>query len=454
MFDIIIIGAGSAGYSCAIRSAQLGKKVLLVEKDQVGGTCLNKGCIPTKTLLHGAELFAHQKQFDELGLSGTITADPMQMQSRKEAVVAQLRSGIETLIAANAITLVRGNARIADAHTVMIEDEKREGHVLVVATGSSVSAIPIEGIEHAYNSDDILQFGDKLFDDVCMIGGGVIGIEFACLYQQLGKQVTILEGQDRLLTTFDKEISQNLTMILKRRKAVIQTNALVRKIAKVKDQYEVTYDVKGEPKTLLTSAVILAAGRHANGVDSDIPLVYDGRRIQVNANYQTSVPSIYAIGDAASKVQLAHLASHQGTTLADHLFQDHPLSEALIPMCVYTSPEIACVGLQETEAKEKNIPVITGKYSMLGNGKTIIAGQDRGFVKIVADAKTRQVLGAQLMCDRASDMISQFTQAIAAGLTVDQLQHVIYPHPSFSEGMHEAVWDVDQMAIHVMPRKK
>lgn len=453
-YDVIIIGAGSAGYVSALRAAQLGKKVAVIERNQLGGTCLNSGCIPTKALLHVAEIFHQQKDYSLLGLHGNLRVDSVSVNQRKDDVIEKLRSGIASLLQANAVDVIWGDARIIDEHTIKVNDESLTTHFIVIATGSSVAKIPLPGIEHAYTSDDILQFSDKLFDDVVIIGGGVIGVEFASLYQNFGKTVTLLEAQDRILNVFDKEISQNLTMILKRRGATIKTQANVLEISKLDERkYTITYECKGKQESVDTCAVIVAVGRKANGVCSDIEFAYEGTRLQINEHYQTKYSNIYAIGDASSKIQLAHMASHQGLYAIAHMFQEKLPCSSAVPSCVYTSPEIACVGLSEAEAISQNINVVTGKYMTLGNGKTMIANQDRGFIKVVVNQANDEIIGAQMMCDRASDMVVLFAQAIESRLTIDDMSLVIYPHPSFSEAIHEAIMDVRNQAIHSMPKK-
>ena len=454
-FDVVIIGAGSAGYVSAIKAAQLQKKVAIIERDQVGGTCLNRGCIPTKTLLHTAEIFYQQKDFSLFGIeSGHITINPKAMNQRKEEVIHKLRQGIEQLLASNQVTLIQGNASIQQETIVKVNDELIHANNIVIATGSSIASVPIQGIEHAYTSDDILEFSDKLFDDVIIIGGGVIGVEFAMLYNLLRSNVTIIESQDRLLSTFDKEISQNLAMILKRRGATSICSASVSSIVKHEDKYQVTYIAKGIEQVLETNAVIVAVGRKANGIESNIKFELESSRFKVNTCFQTNYPNIYAVGDASSTIQLAHIASQQGIEAIVHMFGTINKKEKSVPMCVYTNPEIACVGITEAEAKEAGMTYLVGKYMTLGNGKTIIENQDRGFVKVIVDADSNYIIGAQLMCDRASDMISIFTQAIDLKLRVDEMQQVIYPHPSFSEAIHEALCDVSKQAIHIIPNIK
>ncbi len=460
-FDWIILGAGPGGYEAAIRAAQLKQKVALVEKDEVGGTCLNRGCVPTKALLHAA------MGFEELGLisawgirAETVTVDIDKMYARKDELVSTLRDGIARLLAQNGVTLIKGAGVIRDSHTVMVGDTVLHAERILIATGSAPVLPNIPGIHlpGVVTSDGLLASppaGKRLI----IIGGGVIGVEFASMFLALGYEVAVIEAMDRLLPQMDREISQNLSMIFKKRGAAVLTGARVTEIQRADDgSLAVLYEAGEKPARASGDTVLVAIGRRANtqGLFGDaFSVETDRSRIVTDANRQTSVPGVYAIGDVSGAIQLAHAASAQGVACVERAAGHTPaVREDLVPSCVYTRPEIACVGLTADEAKAAGIAVRTGKYILSGNSRTMIAGGERGFVKLVLDAQTDALLGAQIVCERATDMINEATAAIANGLTRNQLLKAIRPHPTFAESVTEALDSVEGMAIHMVPARK
>ena len=460
-FDWIILGAGPGGYEAAIRAAQLKQKVALVEKDEVGGTCLNRGCVPTKALLHAAMGYEEIQHLSTWGITAeTASYDLEKMYARKDDLVSTLREGISRLIQQNGITFLNGTGVIQDSHTVLVEGKSLTGEKILIATGSSPVLPPIPGLTlpGVVTSDGLLSSppsGKRLV----IIGGGVIGVEFASLFQALGYEITIIEALDRLLPQMDREISQNLAMILKKRGASVLTGARVSEIRKEEDGSLTTlYEAGGKQGQASGDTVLVAIGRRASTQGlfaQDFTLQTDRGRIITDASHQTSVPGVYAIGDAAGAIQLAHLASAQGIACVEQAAGHTPaVREDLVPSCVYTRPEIACVGMTADEAKAAGIQVRTGKYILSANCRTMIAAGDRGFVKLVLDAKTDQLLGAQIMCERATDMINEATVAIANGLTREQLLKAIRPHPTYAESITEALDSAYGMAIHMAPVRK
>ena len=448
-YQLIVIGAGPGGYEAALRAARSGLKTAVIENRQVGGTCLNRGCIPTKALLHTAELAQQAREADLFGVKVSDVAVEIQaMDRRKEEVVDKLRSGIEELFRQQKVDLIRGTGEIAAPGQVMVDGTVYTAEHILIATGSVPALPPIPGLEHAVTSDELLE-RPRALDSLIIIGGGVIGMEFASLYQTLGCQVTVLEAMDRILPNLDREICQNLSMILKKRGIQITTSAQVTGVERAgKENCTVRYTCKGEEHTAEAQAVLCAIGRRPNtqglfgpGISPEM----ERGRILVNEDFQTSIPGIYAVGDVSSKIQLAHAATAQGIACVDRLAGHTPLVDtALIPSCIYTSPEIASVGLSADEAKAEGRPVAVGKYVMFSNGKTVIQNSPRGFIKLVADPESGVLLGAQMMCDRATDMISQLTQAISNHLTASQLLRVVYPHPTFSEGIGQALEELEK----------
>lgn len=441
-FDIAIIGGGPGGYTAAEKAAKEGLQVVLFEKEDLGGTCLNRGCMPTKALLHSAETYAALGHAQTLGIqTQDVTYDFDAMHRRKDEVVTTLRQGVEKLMKANKITVVSGQARIEKAGVITCNGETYEGKDIIIATGSKVSYPPIPGIDlpGVWNSRDILEWGGQNFKSLVIIGGGVVGVECATLYRCLGCEVTVLEAADHILPFMDKEIAQRLTMILKKQGVKVEAKASVQKIEGAPGAMTVSYvDKKGVEQTVTAQGVLAAAGRKANleGLfGPDFSLELERGAIVGDVDGRTSVPHVYVIGDAkARNIQLAHVASAQGeNAVAVIAGKKPPLDMSVVPSCVYTNPEIASVGLTEEGAKAAGIPVKTGKYLTGANGKCLIEGTESGYVKLVTDGTTGKLLGAQLVCPRATDMVGELTLAIQKGLTAGELSEVIHPHPTFSE---------------------
>ena len=430
--ELLILGAGPGGYEAAIRAAQLGLNVGLIERDAVGGTCLNRGCIPTKTLLHAA------------GPGADVAA----LGARKEQVVSTLRQGVEGLLKKRRVTVYRGTGVLTDAHTIEVDGQAVTGEKLLLAPGSRPALPPVEGIERALTSDDLLREPRPL-DSLLILGGGVIGVEMAAFYAATGTKVTIVEAQERLLPQMDREISQNLQMIFKRQGLGVHTRVLARRI--VEGGEGVVMELDGG-ETLTASAVLAAVGRRPNTDGLWAPgvaLEMDRAFIRINERFETSLPGVYAIGDAIGGMMLAHAASAQGLTVVHAIAgEEAPLCLDAIPACVYVSPEIACVGLTQADCQQRGIEAKVGKALMGANGRTLIANGQRGFIKVVVDAQDGRVLGAQLMCERATDMIDSFTVAIANGMTAKQLMRAVRPHPTFLEAVGEALDALEGRAIH------
>lgn len=441
-YDIAIIGGGPGGYTAAEKAAKAGLQVVLFEMDHLGGTCLNRGCMPTKALLHSAEAFASLEHIQSLGIQTQGAAyDFAAMHRRKDQVVETLRQGVEKLMKANKITVVTGQASIQQAGVILCGGETYTVQDILIATGSKVSYPPIPGIDlpGVYSSKDILEEGGQDFSSLIIIGGGVVGVECASIYRCLGCQVTVLEAADHILPFMDREIAQRLTMILKKQGVIVEAKASVQSIQGAPGEMTVTYtDKKGAEHRLTAQGVLAAAGRVANldglfGPNFSLETSRGG--IVGDEIGRTSVPHVYVIGDAkAHNIQLAHVASAQGeNAIAAILGKLPPLDMSVVPSCVYTVPEIASVGLTEESAKASGQAVKTGKYLTGANGKCLIEGTESGYVKLVTDAASGRLLGAQLVCPRATDMVGELTLAIQKGLTADDLAEVIHPHPTFSE---------------------
>ena len=466
-YQLIVIGAGPGGYEAAIRAAQLGLTTALIERRDVGGTCLNRGCIPTKAMLHSAQLYREAANFELFGLHTENTSfDWAKVHQRKNDVVVKLRTGIEQLIKANKIDFFNNSASILGKNDVQLDQgEVIRGENILIATGSVPARPPIPGLDlpNVVTSDELLDDphftqSDSLAKEILIIGGGVIGVEFASVFSSFGCHVTIVEAMERILPTMDREISQSLNMVLKKRGVSIHTGAMVEKLEQDENGLVCHFTEKGKAQAVPAQQVLVAIGRRPNtqGLFAEgFEVACERGRIITDENFRTSVDSIYAIGDVTSKIQLAHMASAQGICAVHTIAgQKSPIDLRYVPGCIYTDPEIASVGITEDEAKQQGIPVKKGKFLMTGNGRSLIDEQERGFIKVLAHQETDVILGAQLMCSRATDIVAELATAIVNGLTCAQLAGVIRPHPTFCEGVTEAVEDVHAMAIHLAPKKR
>lgn len=465
-YELIVIGSGPGGYVAAIKAAKLGKKIAIVEKRDIGGTCLNRGCIPTKTLMHSTHFLQEAKNMEQAGISFTdMRLDSDKLGERKDEVVSKIRDGIYGLLKANGVAIYEGSARILDNNRVSIKTEEEDidilGDNILIATGS-VPAMPnIEGLEldNVVNSDDLLTGEVKQYKKLLIIGGGVIGIEFATIYNDMGCEVEIIEAMDRILPNMDKEISRSIAMGFRRKGITIHTKARVEKITEGGSYGLICeYSEKDKIKTTEAEGILVSVGRRPNTeglLGENLTLDMDGPHIKVDADFRTSISNIYAIGDVIRGKQLAHAASAQGIVVVERICDQSPsLDLDLIPSCIYIIPEVATVGLNEAEAINQGYEVEVGKYPMLGNSKTILSLGERGFIKLVCDKKNGRLLGAQLMCDRATDMIGELSLAISNKLTYKDLARVTRPHPTFEEGITEAAEDVEDRAIHMMPKRR
>lgn len=455
-YELIVIGAGPGGYPAALRAAGAGHKTAVVEKASLGGTCLNCGCIPTKTYLHTTNLLREAKAAAAAGLTLTGAAVHMKaLKERKDAVVKELRQGIEKQFAACHADVYDGTGVIGENEggghvvTVKLRDggvEELTADYILVAAGSEPSLLPVPGIDlpGVENSTTMLE-KEEVCRRLLIIGGGVIGMEFATIYSDLGCEVTVVEAMDRILPGMDREISQNLKMIMKKRGVSIHTGALVKSIERMGDgSLSCKFTEKEKELVAAADTVLAAVGRRpcGRGVFSgkmQKEVLDEKGRILTDASYETAIPGIYAVGDAIGGVQLAHVATAEGYCALSHMFEGLEGKEmSVIPSCVYTDPEIACVGLTADEAKAAGIAAKTGKYIMSLNGKSVLSMQERGFIKIVTEEESGRVIGAQLMCARATDMIGEISLAISKGLTAKDLARIVMPHPTFCEGVGEA----------------
>ena len=434
----------------AIRAAQLGGKVVLFEKDELGGTCLNRGCIPTKTLLHASQVYHNAVNGAGMGVHGSVTYDIGEMFAFKRSVSEKLRSGIHALLKGAKVDVIEGTAQIAAPGAVDVTGAdgavtRYTAAYILAATGSVNVRPPIPGLElpGVMTSDELLEGADTPYQSIVIIGGGVIGVEFAAFFSQLGCRVTLVEGMANLLPQLDRELGQNLAQILKKQGVEVLTSAMVQSVEQTAGGLCVRLEQKGKELAVIGERVLCAIGRRAyfDGLfAADLAPALNGKRLLVDENYQTSIPGVYAIGDVSAAVQLAHVAAAQGTDWAERLCGGKGSVDLnVIPSCIYSAPEIAVVGLTEAEARERGISTVSGKCTLFSNARTIIEDPGRCFMKLVARTDTHELIGAQLMCQHASDMISQISTAMVNRLTAEQLLAVMRPHPSFEEALGEAV---------------
>ncbi len=461
-YHVIIIGAGPGGYVCAIKAAKLGLKTAIVEERRVGGTCLNRGCIPAKAMLHASGLYHEIQNAEQFGiLTEGVRLDFEKVLSYKEETTDRLVQGVEQLFKGNGVTCLSGKGRLLPDRKVEVEKDGEtqvyEADAVVLAAGSQPVMLPLPGMDlpGVLTSDELFQLRE-IPESLVIIGGGVISVEFATVYSSLGSRVTILEAMPRIVPNMDKEISQNLKMILKKRGVTVHTSASVRSVEQADDGLICWFTEKDKEQSVKGSYVLCAVGRRPNteGLWSQqaAPATEKGR-ILVDDAFATSIPGVYAIGDLIPGAQLAHAASAQGIVLAERLAGKEPTVDlSVVPGCVYTKPEIASAGIDEETAKAQGIPVRTGKFIMSANGKSLITKEERGFIKVIIHEETEEILGVQMMCGRATDMIGEFVSAIVNHMTVPQVLRAIRPHPTYNEGVGEALEELEGGAIHVMPR--
>ncbi len=444
--DLAIIGGGPGGYTAAAKAAKAGLSVVLFEKRDLGGTCLNRGCIPMKALLHASETYAAMRSAEAIGLRAeNVSYDFAAIHARKAEVVAKLRAGVAQLMKSGKVEVVQGEARVEGPGRVRCNGEDWEAENIIVAVGAQPACPPIPGgdLPGVVTSDAILEGEGVDTDALVIIGGGVIGLECAAFYAPMGARVTILEAREQLLPGMDREIAQRLAMQLKKSGVAAHTSAMVQKIEQTDAGLRVTWlDKKGAEQTAEAGRVLMATGRRAATEGLFAPGAEpETQRGAVCADEagRTSVPGLWAIGDCkAGTIQLAHVASAQAeNAVAAILGQEPPVDMATVPACVYTSPEVASVGLTEEAAKAAGIAVKGLKTPTGANGKSVISGGEGGYAKLVVAQEDGRVLGAQLVCPRATDLIAELALAVERGCTAEDLVRVIHPHPTVSEIVRE-----------------
>lgn len=457
-YDMIVVGGGPAGYYAAIRGAQLGGKVAIVEKSEFGGTCLNKGCIPTKTYLKNAEILDGIKIAAGRGInfaSTNYTIDMDKTVAFKDTVVKTLTSGVQGLLKANKVTIFNGLGQVNPDKTVTVGSETIKGHNIILATGSKVSRINIPGIDSplVLTSDDILDLRE-IPKSLAVMGGGVVGIELGLVYASYGTEVTVIEMADRIIPAMDKEVSLELQKILSKKGMNIKTSVGVAEIVEANNQLTLKLNDGSE---IVAEKALLSIGRvpQLSGLEN-LNLELERGRIKVDDYQETSISGIYAPGDVNGRKMLAHAAYRMGEVAAENAIWGNVRKANLkyTPAAVYTHPEVAMCGITEEQARQEYGNVLVGKSSFSGNGRAIASNEAQGFVKVVADAKYHEILGVHIIGPAAAEMINEASTIMENELTVDELLRSIHGHPTFSEVMYEAFADVLGEAIHNPPKRR
>lgn len=424
-FDLIVIGAGPGGYETAAEAAASGVSVALIERGELGGTCLNRGCIPTKALCKSAEVALHVGEAAQFGVDVSgFTFDYAVAAARKDEVVKALQEGVKMAVAK--CSVIRGEAKFVSGDTVEVDGEQYTAPRIIIATGSRPAQLPIPGAEYAISSDTFLSL-TELPPRVVIVGGGVIGVEFASILNSFGVEVTVVEYMKEILPPFDKDIAKRLRMSLSRRGINVITSAAVKEI---RPDATVVYESKGKENEVPADMVVMAVGRRAvipDGLENTKVVV--GRRgIEVDADFRTAEPGVYAIGDVNGVMMLAHAASAQGKRVLGH-----DINLDVIPSAVFTTPECAMVGLTEEQCKEQSLDYKAVKVPFRGNGKALAMGESDGLLKLIVDKTDRRILGCHICGPHAADLIAEPAVVMSQNLTVDAINHTVHSHPTLTE---------------------
>ncbi len=461
-FDVAVVGGGPGGYVAAIRAAQLGLTACVVEREHLGGICLNWGCIPTKALLRTSELYHLMRRADEFGLSAdNIGFDIAKVVKRSRKVAGQLNAGVKHLLRKNKVTMIDGHGRLAGKGRLAVEKDGKaiadiEARHIILATGARARELP--GLEA--DGELVWTYKEAMVPDVMpgsllVVGTGAIGIEFASFYRALGAEVTVVEVLDRILPVEDEEISTFARQAFEKQGMKIHTSTQVSDLAKARGKVTASLDFgDGKSDTLTVDRVILAVGIVGNVEDlglENTKVKVDGAHVVTDEWSATGEPGVHAIGDVAGPPWLAHKASHEGVICVERIAGVeglHPLNTGNIPGCTYCQPQVASIGLGEAAAKAAGHEVKVGRFPFAGNGKAIALGEADGMVKTVFDAKTGELLGAHMVGAEVTELIQGYAVARTLESTEAELMHTVFPHPTLSEMMHESVLDAYGRAIH------
>jgi len=454
-YDLVILGGGPGGYVAAIRASQLGLKTALVEKEELGGVCLNWGCIPTKALLKNARVFQDIKKASFFGIEGInqekVRPDWPVMLQRKDRIVRQLTTGVSHLLEKNGVTVYHEKGFFQDPHTLQVGNDQLTAPRFIIATGAHPKHPDIpglaEGLERGFvlTSKEVMS-QDTLPSKMVILGGGVIAVEYATLFNALGVEITMIQRSGKLLREVESEMGALLTKHLKDHGVVIKTDAQINAVEKE----TIRYTHNGTEETLACDKVLLALGMQAN-LDSfeTLGLTLHKDFVETNERMETSLPHVYAIGDVNGKYQLAHVASAEGIVAAENAAGNNTIMEyRIVPNCIYSFPEIASVGLTAEEAKEQGFDVKESKFKLSANGKALAEGESMGFIKVIAEQQYGEILGTHIIAAHATDMISEAVMSMQLESTVYDVAKAIHPHPTLSETVMEAALALTDKPIH------
>ncbi|MFJ7724868.1 dihydrolipoyl dehydrogenase [Neobacillus sp. NPDC097160] len=446
-YELVVIGGGPGGYVAALHAAELGKKTALIEADFLGGTCLNRGCIPSKTYLKHSEIIEQIEKAKEWGIeTGSLTLSFDKMKKRKNDVIERLRGGIAFLLKQGKIDVYNGFGSLLADGSVRVETEAGEEMIqaekVIVATGSTPAVPPIPGLDSVnyHTSDTIFDLPD-IPKSAVIIGGGVIGVEFATIFASLKTEVTIVEAADRIIPTEDAEASKFLAKVLKKKGIKLHVGAKVQKVEETAGiKTVICVDAKGKEISLEAETLLVSTGRRPNfSAVTEVSLEQNGPFLNVNDQMETSMANVYAVGDVIGGWQLAHAASAEGVVAANNAAGIHDrIDYKVMPRCIYTLPEIASVGLSEDEAKKQGIEVRTEKFDFAGSGKALSAGEPEGFTKLIFEAKYGEIIGVVMAGSHVTEMISEASAFMYLEGTVEEAAKMIHPHPTISETFFEA----------------
>ena len=466
MFDVVVIGGGPGGYVAAIRAAQRGAKVALVESRDIGGTCLNRGCIPTKALVRSAEVYQNVLGGAEFGARASgVELDFAQVMARKRQVVKKLASGVEYLLKANGVHVYPGRAAVPKPGVVEVAlrdggAERLETKNIIIATGSGPALPPVspESLKLTISSDDALEL-ERPPQSMVVIGGGVLGVEFACIYAAFGTKVDIIKRSPLILPPVDDEIAQRMAPLLRKINVTITTGIYVKEIKRRGDMLVLCAEKKDAgPVEFAGEKILVAMGRVPDfgglGLEG-LGVAHDARGIKVDGRMRTSVPGIYATGDVVGRFHLASVASAEGLCAADDITgHGRDMDYAVVPACVFSRPEAASVGLKEREAREQGIDITVGKFMYGANGKALALGEPDGMVKVIARKGDGKVIGVHILGAQATDLIHEPALALKMGATVEDVAMMIHAHPTLSEIVMEAFHGAAGQAIHQAPARR
>ena len=463
-YQVAVIGGGPGGYVAAIRAAQLGARVVIIEKDKLGGVCLNRGCIPTKTLLKSAEKWLDLQRLPEFGLRAeNIGFDFAAVAARKDQVVAGLQKGIVQLVNSNRIDVMYGQGQLTGPHSVQVlqdgETAEFTAEKMILATGSEAARLPVPGgdLPEVLNSDQLLAL-TEVPKSMVIVGAGAVGVEFAAVFRAFGCEVTLVEMLPAILPNLDSDIVKRMGLVLRKQGIKMLTAAKVINIEQTGGILSVAVETGKGIQAIEAVKVLAAAGRSpsVNGLGLEkAGIAFSRRGIAVNDRMETNVPGIYAIGDVTGQFMWAHAASAGGMLAAENaLGADQPVDFTATPGCIYTSPEIASVGLTEEEAKAQNREIKVSRFNFAANGKAVSMGETDGLVKMIADSATGKLLGLHILGAHASDLIMEGTLAIRNGLTAAQISQTIHPHPSLAECIIECAHGIGGPMIHQVKLSK